>query len=65
MDEMKKAVEDGYISPDGCPLKCWKCESRDLEFTNHYDEIIMVEVSVVCNNCKTDVGLWSYGSWVV
>lgn len=62
---MKKAVEDGYIKEDGFPLKCWKCESKDLKFTNHYDCSATVEIDVKCNNCGEDVGLWSYGHWTV
>lgn len=64
-DEIKKAVEEGYIKEDGFPLKCWKCNSKDLKFTCHYDDHIMVEQSVKCNNCGADVGLWSYGHWTV
>ena len=64
-EEMRKAVEDGFITEDGLPLKCWKCESKDLKFTGHYDGYIMVEQSVKCNSCGADVGLWSYGHWTV
>ena len=64
-DEMKKLVEDGYIKEDGAPLKCWKCGSKSLKFTNHYDDYIMVEKSVKCKECNSDVGLWSYGNWTV
>jgi DNA-directed RNA polymerase subunit RPC12/RpoP len=63
-DDMKKLVEDGYIKEDGFPLKCWKCKSNDLKFTSHYDDNTMVEKAVACNNCGSDVALWSYGHWI-
>lgn len=67
---MNKSPHTFYINPDymkedGTPLKCWKCESKDLKFTNHYDEAILVEISVKCNECDSDVGLWSYGVWML
>lgn len=65
VQEVKERVEKGYIKEDGTPLKCWKCESKELKFTNHYDDYICVEVSVTCKSCGVDVGLWSYGNWTV
>lgn len=58
-------VDMGYISSDGTPLKCHKCDSKELE---EYDEHYMEwgdreEYSVRCKQCGTEVGHWAYGNW--
>jgi len=64
-ETMKKAVQDGYITEKGYPLKCYNCDSKDLKFTQNYEDYIMEEESVKCNNCNSDVGLWSMIVWTM
>lgn len=59
-------VKNGYIAEDGTPLKCHKCNSKNMEnYNKYYEEHWCVEHSVKCKDCGTNVDHWSYGNWEV
>lgn len=59
-------VKKGYIDRYGAPLKCYKCNSKNLEdYDEYYEEYWCVEHSVRCKECGTKLGHCAYGSWEV
>lgn len=56
---------DKNIERNGQPLKCIKCGFFDFKNINEYYEETagLVEFSVLCINCNSIVGHWSYGNW--
>lgn len=44
--------------------KCPVCENVGYEKCDtFYEEGYLVEYSIRCDNCKTRLGTWAYGSW--
>jgi len=61
---IRQQIKDGYINNNGSPLKCHKCECNKLEQKiNDRMESIVCEYKMICTNCNSDVGYWSYGNW--
>ena len=64
---IKWEFKNGYIEPDGTPIKCIHCDSTDLEeFNEYYIDgygSTLAEYSVRCKKCGRTVGHWSYGYW--
>lgn len=59
-------VKNGYIAEDGTPLKCYKCNSKNMEnYNKYYEEHWCIEYSVKCKECGTKLGHWAYGNWEV
>lgn len=59
-------VKRGYIAKDGTPLKCYKCNSTNLEnYNKYYEEHWCIEYSVKCKEYGTKLGHWAYGNWEV
>lgn len=57
-------IKKGYIDKDGTPLKCFKCESKELEeYGQYYEEHYCIEYGVKCKDCGQKLGYWAYGSW--
>jgi hypothetical protein len=59
-------IDGGYRSKeDFAPLKCYQCDSKNLDRHKEYYEGSWgcVEFTVYCKDCKTDVATWSYGGW--
>ena len=58
-------IKEGYILKDGTPLKCLKCDSKDITNTNYdlLDSQLVCEYEVKCNACNSIVGRWAYGRW--
>jgi len=64
-DYHKYMVDNGYMKPDGEPLKCHRCENTDLESKEYIEDNIITGIKVRCKKCNSSVGYWSYGSWEV
>lgn len=66
-DYYKKQLQDGYISKNGAPLKCIKCESINLidKVTDTLDGHTVLEYYVYCKDCGTKTGSWAYGNWQI
>jgi hypothetical protein len=63
---VKDMIEKGYFDSDCNPLKCHKCESDKMKTINScYEEGFQVEFEVMCEECHTILGYWSYGGWVI
>lgn len=63
---VKDMVDNGFMSEDGEPLKCFKCESTELEDANiDRIEYGILEYDMRCKGCKTIVGHWAYGNWTL
>lgn len=45
-EEIKKLIEEGYITKDGYPLKCYHCESKNLDHKSYYEDYWVVEIDV-------------------
>lgn len=64
---IKWEIKNGYIEPDGTPIKCIHCDSTDLEeFNEYYIDgygSTLAEYSVRCKKCGKTVGHWAYGYW--
>ena len=64
---IKWEIKNGYIEPDGTPIKCIHCDSTDLEeFNEYYIDgygSTLAEYSVRCKKCGRTVGHWAYGYW--
>jgi hypothetical protein len=61
---INKSVKQGYITPNGYPLKCHCCNSHNLENCDKYhEEHLVIEYNRRCKDCKTIVGHWAYGHW--
>lgn len=62
----KRMVRKGYLDEEGAPLKCTKCNSKNI---TTYMQMwgdgngILEEYSVKCKDCDTHLGTNSYGSW--
>jgi len=54
----------GFVNGDGSPKRCWSCGGENFRTSFHSDNRIEVERNVTCNDCKKDVGHWSYGNWM-
>lgn len=60
---MKKEIEEGYISENGTPLKCW-CGNKEFKQVKIYQsEYGIEEYSLQCTECLKIVGHWAYGNW--
>jgi hypothetical protein len=61
---LNKLIREGYISNEYEPLKCIKCESNRLRWSN-IDSVdtIVTEKEVRCNDCDTVAAYWVTGSW--
>jgi hypothetical protein len=60
----KEMLDGGYIKEDGFPLKCFRCDSINLEFkVKDTMNGIVSEEEVLCKDCKSPVAYWSYGYW--
>ena len=66
---IKWEIKNGYIEPDGTPIKCIHCDSTELEeFNEYYIDgygSTLAEYSVRCKKCGKTVGHWAYGYWEV
>lgn len=64
---IKWEIKNGYIEPDGTPIKCIHCNSTELEEFNEYHidgyGSTLAEYSVRCKKCGKTVGHWGYGYW--
>lgn len=64
---IKWEIKNGYIEPDGTPIKCIHCDSTELEEFNEYHidgyGSTLAEYSVRCKKCGKTVGHWAYGYW--
>jgi len=62
---LNNQVKEGYISENGTPLKCFKCESKEMSEVNHdyLDGGRILEYDIKCKDCDTIVGSWAYGHW--
>ena len=64
---IKWEIKNGYIEPDGTPIKCIHCDSIELEEFNEYHidgyGSTLAEYSVRCKKCGRTVGHWAYGYW--
>jgi hypothetical protein len=62
---VKKLIEEGYIAEDFEPLKCHRCESKDLKVVDKtVDETgFPMEYRISCGQCNTCLGYWTYGHW--
>lgn len=59
-------IKEGYRSSnDFAPLKCYDCDSSNLEtYDECYEEHwVLVEYSVRCKDCKQHQATWAYGNW--
>jgi hypothetical protein len=57
-------IKKGYIAENGKPLKCYKCDSKDLEeYGHYYEEHWCIEYGVKCKHCGQKLGYWAYGRW--
>lgn len=59
-------IERGYISKEGCPIKC-ACGSDSLreevrDIIEHSGWMTS-ELEMMCNDCGNSVGYWAYGYW--
>lgn len=62
----KKLEDEGYISEDGHPLKCYHCENTSFVYQDeHYESIGIVEYTLVCDKCYEFAGHWAYGNWQI
>lgn len=67
----KLLVFKGYIKPNGEPIKCKKCKSKDLEEANkqvggwNIPEGCLTEYDIKCKKCGAICGHWCYGNWEV
>lgn len=65
-DYYNHLLNEGFIREDGTPLKCFQCESKNLEeYQEYYEEYRRIEFSVRCKDCKEHVNTWVYGNWSV
>lgn len=56
--------EDKYYKDDGEPIKCTKCESKELSMKIlDYIANVPCEQECRCPECGEIVGYWAYGSW--
>lgn len=66
---IKWEIKNGYIEPDGTPIKCIHCDSTELEEFNEYHidgyGSTLAEYSVRCKKCGKTVGHWAYGYWEI
>lgn len=64
---IKWEIKNGYIEPDGTPIRCIHCDSTELEEFNEYHidgyGSTLAEYSVRCKKCGRTVGHWAYGYW--
>lgn len=60
-------VKLGYVDNCGEPLKCYNCNSKNVEDYDlyHLDGYgsTLIEYSVKCKECGRYLGTWSCGSW--
>jgi hypothetical protein len=57
-------IKKGYIDKNGAPLKCFKCNSKEMyEYSEYYEDHLLVEYGVKCKHCGEKLGYWAYGSW--
>ena len=63
-DYIKEEIKDGYISSNGTPLKCKKCDSKEFKDINKDQcEYGVTEFERICSDCGQVNGYWSYGNW--
>lgn len=64
--QLWRDVKNGYITNDGTPLKCYKCNSKDMKkYNEYYEEHWCVEYDIRCKECRAKLGHWAYGNWEV
>jgi hypothetical protein len=58
-----EAVDSGFITKEGLPLKCDACFSTEFESVT-IDTIsgIVCEAEIICKNCKVSIAYCAYGS---
>lgn len=58
-------IKLGFTAPDGQPLKCFKCKSKEMEEYGQYymDGGYTEEYSIRCRACGQKLGHWAYGYW--
>lgn len=62
----KKYIDDGYYLEDGEPIKCYNCESEELEEIEEcYDYSLLLEYGVKCSKCNKELGYFAYGNWTM
>lgn len=65
---IKWEIKNGYIEPDGTPIKCIHCDSTELEEFNEYHldgyGSTLMEYSVRCKKCGKTVGHWFVGTGI-
>lgn len=62
-DYLKKQVNDGFISENGTPLKCFCGCNSFKRIKEYYGAFGIEEYSLQCEKCKKIVGHWAYGNW--
>ena len=63
-DAYRQRIIDRFQKrPQGEPLKCHACGSRDLKDHAGYEEGHVVHISRDCAECGAACGSWDYGSW--
>lgn len=62
-----KMIECGYIAAEGSPIKCFHCNSKNMEkYNKYYDSAWgLVIFSVRCKDCQKDILTRFYGDWYV
>lgn len=56
-----KLIEEGYITPDGEPIKCTCGSTHLLETAMCIEQGYICEYNVVCTNCGSELSHWAYG----
>ena len=59
---MNKTEKSEYYNKDNCPIKCFKCESTDIEnIIMSRDEAYVYEALLNCKSCEQELGYFAYG----
>lgn len=64
-ESIEYLVRYGFIESDLKPLICTNCGSREFkEIPKNFINSTVCEFSVECSKCTTQLGYWSYGSYM-
>ena len=64
--DVEYLISNGFIKEDYTPIKCVKCHSINLKnivIDTHEDGTVL-EMDVICDDCRTTLGYYSYGAWL-
>ena len=60
-----KLITDGFVTKNGVPLKCFRCNGKNLKLANklYNKSKVLMSFDSVCEQCNKTLGHWENGVW--